>query len=418
MKHMMKNLLRQTNDQEVKAGLKETRPCFWFLILVLIFLYGIALNADPALRQMPRLIPFTGLFFIHIVLHWYMPHWVAQKWQLTTYLVIQISLVILLIVISQQPTIVIGLYMALAGETFGILEDWRRALAAMIGYLALMGITYGLVWGWEGASGWLGSTLLVMLFVLIYVLLFIRQLNARAESKQLLTELQGTHAQLAEYAQRVESLTLAGERQRMARELHDTLAQGLTGLALQLEAVEASLERNNTAQALQITGQAKERVRTTLADARRAIDDLRATETAVRETIIREVDRFTTASGIPCTLAVPAKLTLSERNGEHVVRCVSEGLANVTRHAQATEAWVTVREENGRLHVQLRDNGQGFDGNGRIEAGHYGLLGLRERARLAGGTLTVDSTPGAGTTLTMIIPTGSSQSLTDTGDQP
>jgi len=414
---MMKNLLRQTNDQDVKAGLKETRPFFWFLILVLIFLYGITLNADPALRQMPRLIPFTLLFFIHIVLHWYMPHWATQKWPLAAYLTAQISLVILLIVISQQPTIAIGLYMALAGETFGILEDWRRALAAMIGYLALMGLTYGLVWGWEGASGWLGSTLLVMLFVLIYVLLFMRQLNARAESKQLLTELQGAHTQLAEYAQRVESLTLAGERQRMARELHDTLAQGLTGLALQLEAVEASLERNNTAQALQITGQAKERVRMTLADARRAIDDLRATETAVRETIIREADRFTAASGIPCTLTIPAKLNLSERNGEHMVRCVSEGLANVTRHAQATQVWITITEENGRLLVQLRDNGQGFDGNGRIAAGHYGLLGLRERARLAGGTLTVDSTPGAGTTLSMAIPTGSRQLSTDTGDQ-
>ena len=111
---------------------------------------------------------------------------------------------------------------------------------------------------------------MALLFVLVYVLLFMRQLHARAE-------LQEAHTQLAEYAQQVETLTLEAERQRMARELHDTLAQGLAGLVLQLEALEASLERGKTGQALQIVGQARERARTTLADARRAIDDLRAT---------------------------------------------------------------------------------------------------------------------------------------------
>ncbi len=406
MKGMMKNLLRQTSDHEIEAGLKETRPFFWFLILVLIFLYAHSLTTDITLRQLPRFIPYTGLFLLHIVLHWMMPRWVVQTWQLIIYLVVQIGIVMTLIAISQQLGIVIGLYMALAGETFGILDDWRRALAAMVGYLALMSLTYSLIWGWEDASGWLSSALLIMLFVLVYVLLFLRQLNAREESKRLLNELQAAHTQLADYAQRVETLTLAGERQRMARELHDTLAQGLTGLALQLEAIEASLERDNPAQAVKITGQAKERVRTTLTDARRAIDDLRATETAVTEAISREVKRFTTASGLPCTLVMPPQLNLSDRNGEHLLRCVSEGLTNITRHAQAAQVWVTISEENEHLYVQIRDDGQGFDSNGRISAGHYGLLGLRERARLAGGKLTIESKLGTGTTLFMNIPTG------------
>ncbi|MCP4362303.1 MAG: sensor histidine kinase [Chloroflexi bacterium] len=400
----MKNLLRQTNDPEVEAGLEETRPFFWFLILVLIFLYGISITSDPTLRQLSRFIPYTTLFCIHIGLHWYMPYLVTQKRRLAAYLAVQIFLVILLILISQQSGIVIGLYMALAGETIGILEDWRRSLVAIAGYLVLMGLTYGLIWGWDAAPGWLGMALMMLLFVLIYVMLFLRQLNARMESQHLLSELQEAHTQLAEYAQQVETLTLEAERQRMARELHDTLAQGLAGLALQLEAVEASLERGNTAQALQITGQAKERVRTTLADARRAIDDLRATGTTTTETINREVARFMTATGILCTVEMPPTLNVSERNGEHMVRCVSEGLANVTRHAQATQVWLTVGEENGRLHIQIRDNGQGFDPSGRMADGHYGLLGLRERARLAGGELTIKSGLGAGTTLSMTIP--------------
>ena len=400
----MKNLLRQTNDPEVEAGLEETRPFFWFLILVLILLYGISINSSPELREPARFIPYTTLYFIHIALHWYMPYLVTQRNRLILYLVVQIFLAFLLIFISQEPGVVIGLYMALAGETIGILEDWRRSLVAMVGYLALMGMTYGLIWGWDDLPGWLGSVLIILLFVLIYVLLFLRQLNARGESQKLLAELQTAHAQLAQYAQEVETLTLEAERQRMARELHDTLAQGLAGLVLQLEALEASLERDNTEQAEQIAGQAKDRARTTLADARRAIDNLRTTEATTTEAIGREVERFMAATGIPCTVTAPSALNVSAQDGEHVVRCVSEGLANVARHAQASQVWLNIGEENGRLHIQIRDNGQGFDADGSTPSGHYGLLGLRERARLANGDLTIESQPGTGTTLSMTIP--------------
>jgi NarL family two-component system sensor histidine kinase YdfH len=402
----MKNLLRQTNDPEVEAGLGETRPFFLFLILVLLFLYAISIYSSPELRQPAQFIPFTVLFFIHIMLHWYMPYLVTQNRRLAAYLVVQIFLINVLILISMQASLVIGLYMALAGETIGILEDLRRSVVAIVAYLALMGITYGLIWGWGSTPAWLGGALIMLLFVLIYVLLFIRQLNAREESQRLLAELQEAHTQLAEYSQQVESLTLEAERQRMARELHDTLAQGLAGLVLQLEALEASLERDNTAQALQIAGQAKERARSSLAGARAAIDDLRITGSTSTEAISREVERFRTASGIPCTLDMPAELHLSERDGEHVVRCVSEGLANVARHARATEVWLTIGEENGRLRIEIRDNGHGFDAAGGIPAGHYGLIGLRERARLANGELIIESEPGTGTTLIMTLPAG------------
>jgi NarL family two-component system sensor histidine kinase YdfH len=171
-----------------------------------------------------------------------------------------------------------------------------------------------------------------------------------------------------------------------------------------LEALEANLERDNTGQALQIAAQAKERARSTLADARRAIDDLRAADTETAEAVSREVERFQNATGIPCTLDMPPELNVSERDGEHLLRCVSEGLANVTRHAKATQAWVTIEEENDHLLIQIQDNGQGFETNSDIPAGHYGLLGLRERARLAGGQLVVDSEPGVGTTLSMTLP--------------
>jgi NarL family two-component system sensor histidine kinase YdfH len=398
MKAIMKKLLRQSNVPEVEAELAETRPFFILLIVVLIFLFGISISASAALREPAQFLPYTALFAIHIVLHWYMPRLVTDRRWLAAYFVVQILLIMLLVFISQQPVIAMGLYSALAGETIGIFGDLRRSIVAIVGFLTLMGLTYGLYWGWDDVPSWLSSALIALLFVLIYVLLYLRQLNAR-------TELQAAHIQLAEYAQQVEMLTLEAERQRMARELHDTLAQGLAGLVMQLEALEASLERDNTEKAVQIAGQAKERARTTLADARRAIDDLRATDQTLLEAINLEISRFTTATGIPCQAELPSEIHLKEQYGEHLVRCVSEGLANITRHAQATKVWVTITEGNDRLQTRIRDNGQGFNTDETIPNGHYGLLGLRERVRLAQGELTIESSIGEGTTLTMILPT-------------
>jgi NarL family two-component system sensor histidine kinase YdfH len=401
---MFKQVLRQTDDPDLEVGLRETRPFFLFLIAVLLFLYGISVYSDPVLRQPLRLLPYTLLFFIHVTLHWMMPRFVVQTSRTVPYLIGQIFLIILLIILSRQPGIVIGLFMALAGETVGILDDLPRAVAALAGYVLLMGLAYGLIWGWADVPSWLGGAVFVLLFVLLYVSLFLRQLNAREESQKLLTELQEAHGQLATYAQQVETLTLEGERQRMARELHDTLAQGLAGIVLQLEALEVSLERAQTDRAAAIAAQAKGRARATLADARRAIDDLRANDLTVVDAIRREVERFNKATGISCDLILPPQLPLTEENGVHLRRAVAEGLANVAQHAQATAARLHITMSEANVEMAIHDNGIGFTADGRVADGHYGLIGLRERARLAGGSLRITSAPDAGTTLTFQLP--------------
>ena len=399
----MRNLFQQAKNPELEADMKETRPFFYILVAVLIFLYSFAVYSDPLLRQPIRLIPFTFLMVLHGILHWYVAYLTTRNSHIAIYLIVQLIIIITLIAITQQQGIVMGLYLALAGETVGFLGDWRRSLIAAAGFLVLMALNYGLVWGWDVAPQWLGSIVIMLLFVLIYVILYVRQITAREEAQHLFTELQTAHNQLASYAQQVETLTLDAERQRMARELHDTLAQGLAGLVLQLEALEAHLEKGQPDAAYQIVGQAKERARITLANARSAIDDLRNDNATPIEAITHEVARFKKATGIPCHLTLPESLPLSQQNSEHAIRFITEGLANVTRHAQATEVWVDVNEVNNHIHLKIRDNGNGFE-NSNIATGHYGLLGLRERARLANGTLTIDTAPGKGTMLVMEIP--------------
>src|SRR5439155_17797614 len=119
--------------------------------------------------------------------------------------------------------------------------------------------------------------------------------QSRRQAHDLLVELDAAHRQLAAYADQVERLTLAAERARMARELHDTLAQGLTGLVLQLEALEEHVERADTPKVTQVINQMKGRARSALADSRRAISDLRLVldePASLLDAIAEEARRF------------------------------------------------------------------------------------------------------------------------------
>ena len=106
--------------------------------------------------------------------------------------------------------------------------------------------------------------------------MYSRQADARVKAQELLAELEAANRRLTESADQIEDLTLANERQRMARELHDTLAQGLAGLILQLEAADSHLASGHPDRAQAIVQQAMTRARETLAESRRAIDGLRA----------------------------------------------------------------------------------------------------------------------------------------------
>jgi NarL family two-component system sensor histidine kinase YdfH len=203
-------------------------------------------------------------------------------------------------------------------------------------------------------------------------------------------------------------LTLTTERQRMARELHDTLAQGLAGLILQLEAADSHINNQNHQKAQAIIQQAMSRARMALADARRAIRDLRenpSTPTDLNDAIQEEIERFQASTGIPCKANICQPPSLSPQLAENIIRAISEGLSNIARHAEASEANLSMRCDDTMIMIEIGDNGIGFDPQKAIgRSGHYGLVGLRERARLYGGSLTIDSQPSLGSTLKIQLP--------------
>ena len=245
-----------------------------------------------------------------------------------------------------------------------------------------------------------GSTLLPC--ICASVMLSLTQTRAHQRDQKLLRELATAHEQLAAYAAQVQDLTLTTERQRMARELHDTLAQGLVGLKMQLETIDALLERQDVDQARGIVQQAMQRVRSALANARAAITDLRTElRGELSAAIVAEARHFAQMTGVPCScsLTVP----LPDRHSEQVVRLVSEALTNISRHAHATRAWIRSSSEPGTILLEIGDNGVGFDPE-QVGAGHYGLAGLHERARSLGGQLHLSSELQVGTTLVLRLP--------------
>lgn len=198
------------------------------------------------------------------------------------------------------------------------------------------------------------------------------------------------------------------ERNRLAREIHDTLAQGLAGIALQLETADALLEagsdpeksRSAILQAMALT-------RKNLEEARRSVVDLRATPLEGRS--LREALELLAASArLRGKLEITSHFTgasqpLPARLETGLYRIAQEALENVLRHAQASRTTLDLVVTPERVDLQIADNGQGFDPD-HILPGHFGLLGLSERVHLLGGSLAVQSAPGSGTKIKVQVP--------------
>ncbi len=299
---------------------------------------------------------------------------------------------------------IFALFMGLIGEAVGVFRLTRRGLLAGIYFFMLMVISLVQLSGWDSSGMLLLGTIPMVIFVVVYVSLYMRQNEAREQAQSLAAELETANRLLSEYAVRVEDLTIANERQRMARELHDTLSQGLAGLILQLDAADAHLNNNHNDKARSIVANAMLQARATLADARSAIDDLRQTPLDdLDASMSLEVSRFTEAAGIPCIFHLDSIPPLPDLIKETILRSVAEALTNITKHASAHNVGIHVGMNGENLLVTIRDDGEGFDASS-IPAGHYGILGIKERIRLVNGSIEIQSEIDKGTTLRIELP--------------
>ncbi|HEU5300082.1 MAG TPA: GAF domain-containing sensor histidine kinase [bacterium] len=219
----------------------------------------------------------------------------------------------------------------------------------------------------------------------------------------------GIAIERARLADESTQLARTEERARLAREIHDTLAQGLTAIALHVESALHHLT-GDPARARQRLERALQTARESLEEARHSVLDLRGGPPAGKPlpAALRALARaFISETGIRVQVASDLPHALPLRVEAELFRIAQEALANVQRHASATEAAISLRLRGGRVRLAIGDNGRGFDPRA-VPADRQGLVGMRERAELLGGTLRVTSrrrTP-SGTTVTAVIPLG------------
>jgi signal transduction histidine kinase len=212
--------------------------------------------------------------------------------------------------------------------------------------------------------------------------------------------------QLRRLSRQSRQAAVMAERNRMARDIHDTLAQGFTGIILQLEAIEEALSQGLFAKAKEFVARAAALARDSLQEARHSVQALRPQtlmENDLREALQHLTRKMTADTGVRAKFDVTGHAPeLPQEWEENLLRIGQEVLTNVLRHAQARNFNARLAFEDRQIHLTLSDDGKGFDPAARHEG--FGLRGMRERVETMGGRLSIQSANGQGCTISIVLP--------------
>lgn len=203
-----------------------------------------------------------------------------------------------------------------------------------------------------------------------------------------------------------QEMAVLSERNRMAREIHDTLAQGFTGIVLQLEAAEQTLVEDTT-KSQEHLNKARQLARDSLNEARRSVWDLRPQaleQLSLIDTLHQETEKFAQDNQIKTSFHCSRKRPILDRDTENaLLRIYQEALNNIRKHAHADNAEIKLSFDEENVYLSIQDDGIGFNADRDMDGG-FGLISIRERTRLLGGSLDISSEKGKGTRLDIKIP--------------
>ena len=244
----------------------------------------------------------------------------------------------------------------------------------------------------------------LMRILLLYLVPLIVSILAERERQQH-TRLEKAHQRLRRHAAAMEQLAVSRERNRMARDLHDTLAHSLSALTVQLEALR-TLMTNEPAAAQQAVDGIAELARHGLEESRDAIQALRSdpVETLGLTGALRETMQALQArTGLQTNLSTAGEEShVTPEEAQALYRIAEEALSNVERHAEAQRVNVRLDFGADRIDLIVHDDGTGFD-PGMVDLERYGLTGMRERAHMIGGEINITSYPESGTEVWCIL---------------
>ena len=281
---------------------------------------------------------------------------------------------------------------------------WRHVVIFCLGTAALDVAMAGLFGPISFVAIFAGLLSLIQtagfLVVGYFINALMNQLRVEQESREL------ANVQLRHQVSTLEHLTVSRERNRMARELHDTLAHTLSALSVQLETVKAYWNVDS-ATAQGALDKSLDATRSGLQETRRALKSLRASpleDLGLGLALRRLAESAATRANLALDLRLPEEnLALAPDAEQCIYRVAQEAVANVTHHASARQLTLHLTRDTNTLTLRVQDDGRGFDVSSREDAEHFGLSGMRERAEMAGGKLAVSSGLGQGTTIELTL---------------
>lgn len=222
-------------------------------------------------------------------------------------------------------------------------------------------------------------------------------------------DLSAANVKLREQALATEQLATARERNRLARDLHDTLAHSLAGLVVQLQAIATLLKAEPDAARSELT-KAQRIAQEGLQETRQAIQDLRVDpieDLGLARALERAAIDFGDRAGVQVELHISdPQASISNSVASQIYFIAKEALNNIERHADAHQVTLTLGQNDGHLLLQIRDNGRGFDAGHIDDAERFGLQGMYERAEMIGAQLKVETAVGQGTTVQLAMSNG------------
>jgi len=301
--------------------------------------------------------------------------------------------------LRQWPVLLMGL----------VLVAWQYPLGSIVLFsLGTAALDVGIVLIFKPADP---GTFTILAFItlirtvsFLVIGVFIQRLMTHLRAQQ--TSLEQANLQLRNHATTLENLTISRERNRMARELHDTLAHTLSAMSVQLETVKAYWEVDpDTAQNL--LNQSLTATRSGLDETRRALKALRASpleDLGLGLALQKLAESAMERASLKLDLSLPSQIpTISTNVEQCIYRVGQEAIENVVHHANANQLVVSLQFNPHEAILAIEDDGVGFDLLRKETPGHYGLPGMRERAQLVGGELKINSQPEKGTSIQLTV---------------
>lgn len=373
----------------------------YYLTILAVGIAGVVLAFDQQHPQRWSILGLTLAFGLLSALC-FQPAISERRQRVHTILTIQAALISTLLLLAPEMNFyLIWFYMM---SVYAIIALPRQHAFAWIGIFTLLSLL--LLVRAYGFSGGLTSAVIYasgFAFFAAFARITYEAEQARARSEHLLAELQQAHRELQAYAAKAEALAVSEERNRLAREMHDTLGHRLTVSAVQLEAAERLIP-TQPERAAEMVATVRQQVRAALGELRQTVAALRQPledDLPLERALPRLVDEFRQATGLDVRLQLPDPLPpLSPPQRLTLYRAAQEGLTNVHKHAAARRVQVRLECGDGVVRLCVADDGRGpQDGEGG-----FGLRGLRERAAHLDGAVRFGPAAQGGSLLEVELP--------------